>query len=77
MKSIPAQRKKERIILEEISKKFEPGRVYSEREVNIIIADFHDDFCTIRRDMISEGMFWRDNGNYHLAAAYADKMRKE
>ena len=24
------------------------------REVNIIIADFHDDFCTIRRDMISE-----------------------
>lgn len=23
-----------------------------EREVNIIIADYNDDFCTIRRDMI-------------------------
>ena len=33
---------------------FEPGKKYSEREVNLIIADFHDDFCTIRRDMIAE-----------------------
>ena len=52
LKSIPSQRKKERIVLEEIAKAFEPGKEYSEREVNIIIADYHDDFCTIRRDMI-------------------------
>ena len=45
---------KERIILEKIAKAFEPGRIYTEREVNIIITDFHDDFCTIRRDMIGE-----------------------
>ena len=38
LKSIPAQRKKERIVLEEITRAFEPGRIYSEREVNIIIA---------------------------------------
>lgn len=66
LKSIPAQRKKERIILEEISKAFEPGRIYSEREVNIIIADFHDDFCTIRRDMIGEKIMARENGKYWL-----------
>ena len=66
LKSIPTQRKKERIILEEIAKAFEPGRVYSEREVNIIIADFHDDFCTIRRDMISEKLMERENGKYWL-----------
>lgn len=66
LKSIPAQRKKERIILEEIAKAFEPGRIYSEREVNIIIADYHDDFCTIRRDMIGENIMARDNGNYWL-----------
>ena len=66
LKSIPAQRKKERIILEEIAKSFEKGRVYSEREVNIMIADFHDDFCTIRRDMIGEGIMERENGNYWL-----------
>ena len=62
--SIPSQRKKERIILEEIAKAFEPGRTYTEREVNIIIADFHDDFCTIRRDMIAEKLMERENGKY-------------
>ena len=64
LKSIPAQRKKERIVLEEIIKAFETGRIYSEREVNIIIADFHDDFCTIRRDMISERLMERDDRGY-------------
>ena len=66
LKSIPSQRKKERIILEEIAKAFEPGRIYTEREVNIIIADFHDDFCTIRRDMIAEKLMERENGKYWL-----------
>lgn len=65
LKSIPAQRKKERIILERIAECFEAGRDYSEREVNIIIADFHDDFCTIRRDMIAEKLLSRENGVYH------------
>lgn len=64
LKSIPSQRKKERIVLEEIIKSFEFDKDYTEREVNIIIADFHDDFCTIRRDMISEGLFERENMVY-------------
>lgn len=64
LKSIPAQRKKARIVFEEIAKAFEPGRDYSEREVNIIIADYHDDFCTIRRGMISEGLLERENMRY-------------
>lgn len=64
LKSIPSQRKKERIVLEEIAKSFEMGREYTEREINIIIADYHDDFCTIRRDMISEGILTRENMMY-------------
>lgn len=64
LKSIPSQRKKERIVLEEIAKSFEPDKEYTEREVNIIIADFNDDFCTIRRDMISEGILTRENMVY-------------
>lgn len=62
--SIPAQRKKERIILEEIVRSFDYDRIYTEREVNLIIADFHDDFCTIRRDMISERLLDRDATGY-------------
>lgn len=64
LKSIPSQRKKERIVLEEIIKSFEMGKEYTEREVNILIADYHDDFCTIRRDMISEGLLERENATY-------------
>lgn len=64
LKSIPAQRKKERIVLEVIADAFEYDRIYSEREVNIIIADFHADFCTIRRDMKGEGLMDRDKNGY-------------
>ena len=60
LKTIPMQKKKERIVLEEIVKSFEFNRKYTEREVNIILADFHDDFCTLRRDMIGEKLMARD-----------------
>lgn len=64
LKAIPTQRKKERIILEEIVQAFEFDRVYSEREVNIILADFYDDFCTLRRDLVSEKLLDRDTVGY-------------
>ncbi len=64
LKAIPTQKKKERIVLEELVKAFEPGRAYTEREVNIILADFHDDFCTLRRDMIGEKLMARDMQTY-------------
>ena len=64
LKSIPVQRKKERIILEVIAEQFAFDRTYTEREVNLIIADFHDDFCTLRRDMIAEKLLDRENGTY-------------
>ena len=64
LKAIPVQRKKERIVLEKLVEAFEPGRVYSEREVNILLADFYDDFCTLRRDMIAEGLMTRDSSGY-------------
>jgi len=64
LKTIPTQKKKERIVLEEIVRAFEHGREYTEREVNIILADFHDDFCTLRRDLIGEKLMTRDHQLY-------------
>ena len=66
LKSIPAQQKKERIVLEEIARAFEPERSYTEREVNLILADYHDDFCTLRRDMVAEGILSREQNYYRL-----------
>lgn len=64
LKSIPAQQKKKRIVLEVIAQAFEYDRIYSEREVNILISNFHDDFCTIRRDMVGEKILNRDTRGY-------------
>lgn len=64
LKAIPTQRKKERICLEEIAKELELGRPYPERELNQVLLRFHQDYCTLRRDMISEGILCREEGLY-------------
>jgi ArsR family transcriptional regulator len=61
---IPAQRKKRRIILERIVEQFEPEREYSEREVNHILLDFHEDVATLRREMIANGLMEREHDVY-------------
>lgn len=64
LKTIPVQRKKKRVILEEIGKSFELDRCYPEKAVNLIIAEFHDDFCTLRRELIMENILKRADGIY-------------
>ena len=61
---IPTQRKKREIVLFEILKQFETDREYGEKEVNEIILRYHEDFCTIRREMIAFGMMTRDHEIY-------------
>lgn len=67
LSKIPAQQKKFLVILNELIKNFEPDRVYSEREVNLILADFHDDFATLRRGFVDFGLMVRsrDGRTYH------------
>ena len=64
LRAIPAQRKKERICLEEIVRVLEPGKIYAEPELNEELLRFHEDYCTLPRDMISEGLLRRENGRY-------------
>lgn len=61
---IPTQRKKREIVLAEILSQFEFNREYGEKEVNEIILNYHEDFCTIRREMIAFGMMTRDHEIY-------------
>ncbi|MBQ7637921.1 MAG: metalloregulator ArsR/SmtB family transcription factor [Clostridia bacterium] len=64
LRSIPVQRRKKQIVLQKISECFAPGKVYDEKELSEIIARIHPDYCTIRRDMVSEGILKRENGKY-------------
>ncbi len=64
LKSLPVQHKKKRIVLEEMAKMFQPGRKYTEKEVNLLIADVNEDFCTLRRELVCERLLDRDHGVY-------------
>jgi RimJ/RimL family protein N-acetyltransferase len=68
---IPSTAKKRTLVVEKIVLEFEPGRRYSEREVNLAIQLIHDDYASIRRYMIDEGFmdradgaYWRTGGRY-------------
>lgn len=68
--SLPSQKKKREIVLEKLVEVFDFDRTYSEREVNQIIMEFYDDFCTLRREMIGFGLMIRDHEVYR-------RVRKE
>src|SRR5512137_1290154 len=51
LKIIPAQRKKREVVLRHILKEFQPGIQYTESQVNEILARFHEDTATLRREL--------------------------
>ena len=64
LKVIPAQRKKREVVLRHILKEFKPDVHYNEKQVNEILARFHDDTATLRREMISYKLMKRAEGEY-------------
>ena len=86
LKTIPAQRKKREIVLRFLASKFESGRTYTEQEVSFLLLDFHEDYASLRREMVDTGLMARENGIYrrlYLSAASGgimaekSKMRKD
>jgi len=67
LKSIPAQRKQRVIILQKLVERFEHGRKYPEREVNEILKTAHEDFATLRRELVDYGFMVREAGIYEVA----------
>ncbi len=61
---IPAQLKKQQIVLERLAQEFEPGRAYAERELNQVLLEFHDDVASLRRGLVSQGLMQREKGIY-------------
>lgn len=71
IEKMPVQYKKKLIILNELSKLFSPDVVYSEKEVDTIIMQFADDYCTLRRMLIDENIMQREKGKYALSSNYS------
>jgi hypothetical protein len=47
-------------------KGLEMGKKYTEKEINEYIKKFHDDYATIRRELIIHQFMYRENGIYEL-----------
>ena len=58
----PAQQKKEEAVLRYIVRTFEPGRRYSEKEVNEMLSEFHEDTARLRRNLVVFGFMEREGG---------------
>ena len=54
------QAAKFRIVLEYLLAAFEPGAVFTEKEVNTILRRFNEDVAGLRRDLIDAGMLARE-----------------
>ncbi len=64
LKRIPRQWKKREVILRYLAERFEPDRRYSEREVNDIISQTHEDYATFRRGLIDGRYMAREREIY-------------
>ncbi|OMD85582.1 ArsR family transcriptional regulator [Paenibacillus odorifer] len=66
LRQIPAQYKKKLIALQYMVEKLEPGVIYTEKEINEFIKQFHEDFATIRREFIMHQFMYREKDKYEL-----------
>jgi len=64
LEKLPAQYKKRRIVLEQFAERFESQRRYREQEVTGLILPLFDDYCTIRRLLVDEGLIRREGADY-------------
>ena len=62
LKTIPAQRRKREAVLRYVVKAFEPGVHYSEKQINEILARYHEDTATLRRELVGYGLMDREDG---------------
>lgn len=61
---MPTKRSKRLDLLDHLAQRFEPGRRYSEREVNAELVAVSEDYVTLRRYLIDEGFLDRGDGEY-------------
>ena len=79
LRQIPAGRAKREPVLDFLAQRFEPGEVYSEKQVNLLLGRFHADTAALRRYLVDEGfmerrdgLYWRAGGTFEVAVPAYD-----
>jgi hypothetical protein len=57
--ALPRKRQQLLTVLDQVARRFDAGRQYSEREVNVIIEGVYGDYCTLRRLLVDYGYMSR------------------
>jgi hypothetical protein len=73
LRQIPASQAKRRIVLDWLAARFEPGKTYPERDVNLLLGLAHADVAALRRYLVDEeflerrdGFYWRAGGTFEI-----------
>lgn len=76
---LPQKQKVKRPVLEYLAAKFEPDRIYSEREVNEICSQWHTfgDYFLMRRELVDYGLLCRERDGSHYWRAQTDRQETE
>lgn len=60
-------------MLDWLAARFEPGKTYPERDVNLLVGMAHADVAALRRYLVDEGFlerrdgfYWRAGGTFEL-----------
>jgi hypothetical protein len=61
---MPARRSRRLVVLDYVSRTFEPGRRYAEADVDVVLRAFFDDYAALRRYLVDEGFLARSHGEY-------------
>jgi hypothetical protein len=60
LREIPMQPKKLQAVLRHVATVFEPGKRYSEKEVNQALKQYNEDYAFLRRGLIDNGLLERE-----------------
>lgn len=73
LRQIPASHGKRRVVLDWLAARFEPGKTYPERDVNLLLGMAHADVAALRRYLVDEeflerrdGFYWRAGGTFEI-----------
>ncbi len=73
LRQIPVSRAKRVVILDWLAGRFDPGKIYPEHDVNLVLASVHADVAALRRYLVDEeflerrdGFYWRAGGTFEV-----------
>jgi hypothetical protein len=64
LRSIPSQQKKRLVILNYLAGNFEGGKRYPEKQVNETLKRFFEDYASLRRYLVDDGLLQRERNEY-------------